>query len=475
MYDILIVGAGIIGSGIARELSKYDLKVAILDRDTDVANGTTKANSAIIHAGYDPEPGTLMAKYNVLGNALYEELCKELHVGFKRNGSLVLAFNPDEVAHLKLLLERGKRNGVPNLQILSKEEVKKIEPNVSEDILGALYAPTAGIISPWEFTAALIDNGVENGVKLSLNTEVIKIGKTEEGFDVLTNNGIFKTKNIINCAGVHTDIIHNMIAPSSYKIEPRRGQYYVLDKAQGERVHQTVFQCPNESGKGVLVTPTIHGNLLVGPDSEKIGDRENLSTTSEQLEYIRTKGSRSIKDINFRDSIRNFSGMRAESDRNDFIIEESSVKGFFDVAGMKSPGLSAAPAITLRVLELLTESGVDLNKKSTFVPSREHIVFMELDSEEKAEIIKKDPAYGRIICRCEMITEGEIVDAVNRPVPALTLDAVKRRCRPGMGRCQGGFCGPRVQEIISREMNIPLEEVMLDRRDSYILTEETKK
>ncbi|MGL6120468.1 MAG: NAD(P)/FAD-dependent oxidoreductase [Fusobacteriaceae bacterium] len=475
MYDILIVGAGIIGSGVARELSKYNLKIAVLDRDTDVANGTTKANSAIIHAGYDAEAGTLMAKYNVLGNSMYEALCKELNVEFKRNGSLVLAFSLEEIEHLNLLLERGKKNGVPNLEIISKSAVKKIEPNVSDEVVGALYAPSAGIISPWEFTAALIDNGVENGVELLLNTEVISIGKLEIGFEVLTNNGIFKAKNIINCAGVNTDILHNMLAPASYKIEPRRGQYYVLDKSQGQRVHQTVFQCPNEAGKGVLVTPTVHGNLLVGPDSQKIGDRENLSTTSEQLEYIRNKGSRSIKDINFRDSIRNFSGMRAESDRNDFIIEESSVKGFFDVAGIKSPGLSAAPAISLAVLELLKESGIVLNKKENFILPRKHLVFMELSSEEKSEIIKKDPAYGRVICRCEMITEGEIIDAIHRPVPSLTLDAVKRRCRPGMGRCQGGFCGPRVQEIISRELNIPLEEVMLDKRDSYILTEETKK
>ena len=475
MYDILIVGAGIIGSGVARELSKCDLKIAVLDRDTDVANGTTKANSAIIHAGYDAEAGTLMAKYNVLGNSMYEALCKELNVEFKRNGSLVLAFSSEEMKHLNILLERGKKNGVPNLKIISKEAVKQIEPNVSDEIVGALYAPSAGIISPWEFTAALIDNGVENGVELLLNTEVISMGKIETGFEVLTNNGIFKTKRIINCAGVNTDILHNMIAPVSYKIEPRRGQYYVLDKSQGERVHQTVFQCPNESGKGVLVTPTVHGNLLVGPDSQKIGDRENLSTTSEQLEYIRNKGSRSIKDINFRDSIRNFSGMRAESDRNDFIIEESSVKGFFDVAGIKSPGLSAAPAISLAVLELLKESGIVLNKKENFIAPRKHLVFMDLSPEEKSEIIKKDPAYGRVICRCEMITEGEIIDSIHRPVPSLTLDAVKRRCRPGMGRCQGGFCGPRVQEIISRELNIPLEEVMLDKRDSYILTEETKK
>lgn len=474
MYDILIVGAGIIGSGVARELSRYNLKIAVLDRDTDVANGTTKANSAIIHAGYDPEPGTLMAKYNIPGNAMYEELCRELHVDFKRNGSLVLAFDEKEKKHLETLLERGEKNGVPGMQILSKEEVKKIEPHVSEEIIAALHAPTAGIVSPWEFTAALIDNAVENGAELFLNTEVVSIGKLEEGFEILTNNGIFKSKNIINCAGVHTDIIHNMIAPPSYRIEPRRGQYYVLDKAQGARVNHTVFQCPNEFGKGVLVTPTTHGNLLVGPDSQGVGDRDNLSTTAEQLEYIRTKGSRSIKDINFRESIRNFSGMRAESDRHDFIIEESAVKGFFDVAGIKSPGLTAAPAIFPAVVEMIKEAGIILEKKNSFIPPRERKIFMELSAEEKAELIKKDPAYGRIICRCEMITEGEIIEAVHRPVSATTLDAVKRRCRPGMGRCQGGFCGPRVQEIVARELNIPLEEVMLDKRDSYILTEETK-
>lgn len=474
MYDFLIVGAGIIGSGIARELSKYDVKVAVLDRDTDVSNGTTKANSAIVHAGYDPEPGTIMAKLNVWGNEIYGDLCREMHVEFERNGSLVLAFSNEEMRHVEKLFERGNRNGVKNLKILSRDEIKAIEPNVADEVVGALHAPTAGILCPWELTEALMDNAVENGVELFLNTEVLSIEKIESHFEVMTNNGIFKSRNIINCAGVHTDLIHNMVAAPSYKIEPRRGQYYVLDKSQGARVHHTVFQCPNEHGKGVLVTPTIHGNLLVGPDSQSLGDRDNLSTTGEQLEYIRNTGSRSIKGINFRDSIRNFSGMRAESDRNDFIIEESEVKGFFDVAGIKSPGLSAAPAITLAAVEMLKDSGITLEKKETFTLPTAHDVFMKLSSEEKGDLIKKDPAYGRIICRCEMITEGEIIEAIHRPVASMTLDAVKRRCRPGMGRCQGGFCGPRVQEIIARELKMSLEDVMLDRKDSYILTGETK-
>lgn len=475
MYDILIIGAGVIGTGIARELSKYNLNVAVVEKDNDVANGTTKANSAIVHAGYDAKEGSLMAKYNVLGNAMYEELCKELYVPFLRNGSLVLAFNEKDMEHIDTLYNRGIKNGVPELKVLNREEILKLEPNIEENVVGALYAKTAGIVCPWELAEALMDNAIENGVKLYLNTEVLDIKKLEDKFVVETNNGTYETKAVINCAGIHSDQIHNMVAPPSYVIKARRGQYFVMDKTEGARVNMTIFQCPSELGKGVLVTPTVHGNLLVGPDSQDLEDREDLGTTREQLEFIKTTGSRSVKNINFRNGIRNFAGMRSESDRGDFIVEESSVKGFFDVGGIKSPGLTAAPAITLAVLELLKSSGIELDLKSDLVPPKKHIIFTELSGDEKKELIEKNPAYGRVICRCEMITEGEIIDAIHRPVKAITLDAVKRRCRPGMGRCQGGFCGPRVQEIIARELNRNLEEIYLDRNGSYIVSGETKR
>ena len=474
MYDVLIIGAGISGATVARELSKYELNIAVLEKNNDVADETTKANSGIVHGGYDCKPNSLMAKYNVLGNQMYEEICKELHVAFKKNGSLVIAFNETELNHLKELYKRGKENGVKKLELLNKEEIKKIEKNISDDVIAALYCEDAGIVGPWEFTEALIDNSIENGVKVYLETMVTGIKKEEDMFIINTNNGEFKSKLVVNCAGVNADLIHNLIAPKSYTILPRSGEYYVLDKKEGERVKHTVFQCPSEHGKGVLVAPTVHGNLLVGPDSVEMENRDDLSTSTKRLESIRTQGSRSIKNIDFRENIRNFSGMRSENDREDFIVEESSVAGFYDIGGIKSPGLSSAPAIALDMVKMIGEK-IKLINKEKFVAPKEHILFMKLSSEEKAELIKKNSSYGRVICRCEMITEGEIIEAIHRPLVAKTVDGIKRRVRPGTGKCQGGFCGPRVQEIISKELKIPLEKILLNKNGSYILTEETKK
>lgn len=474
MYDIIIIGAGVIGSGVARELSKYKLKVAVIEKESDVSNGTTKANSAIVHGGFDAKEGTLMAKYNVLGTSMYKKLCEELSVPFKQNGSLVLAFSEEEKKHLNLLFERGQKNGVPGLKILNQEELRSLEPNVEDNAVAALHCSSAGIVSPWELTEALIDNAVENGVNLYLNTKVLNISKDNEVFTIETNNGIFKSNYIINCSGIYSDDIHNMIAPPTFKIIPRKGEYFVLDKNQGSRVSHTIFQCPTKLGKGILVTPTVHGNLLVGPDAEDIIDKEDLSTRTNQLEYIKEKGSKSIKNINFRDTIRTFAGLRSESDRGDFIVEESPTKNFFDIAGIKSPGLSAAPALALAAVDLI-KNKINLEEKKDFIPPRKHRYFMELTSEEKAKKIAEDPRYGRIICRCELITEGEIVEAIHRPVVATTVDSIKRRCRPGMGRCQGGFCGPKVQEIIARELNKNMKDIMLDKENSYILVEELKK
>lgn len=475
MYDIIVIGAGIIGTSIARELSKYKLRVCVLDKDTDVSNGTTKANSAIVHGGYDAEEGTLMAKYNVIGNKMYESLCKELFVPFKKNGSLVLAFNNDDLKHLETLLERGKKNGVNDLEIIDQKKLRELEKNVDENAIGALYCKCAGIVSPWELAENLMDNAVENGVELYLGTEVIGIKKEDDYFKIETTKGEFTGKKILNCAGVNTDIIHNLIAPESYKINPRKGEYFVLDKSQGKRVEHTIFQCPSELGKGILVTPTVHGNLLVGPDAQDINDRDDLSTSTEKLEYIKYKGSHSIHGINFRENIRTFAGVRSESDRGDFIVEESDIKGFYDIAGIKSPGLTAAPGIALGVIELLKNSDCSFEEKTDFILPTEHKIFMELTAEEKSKKIKEDNRFGRVICRCEMITEGEIIEAINRPVKATTVDAIKRRCRPGSGRCQGGFCGPRVQEILAKELNINMTDVILDKGNSYILVEELKK
>ncbi len=475
MYDVAIIGAGIIGASIFRELTKYNLKVVVIDKENDVSMGTTKANSAIIHAGYDPEEGTLMAKYNVKGNEMFEELCKELNVPFKRNGSLVIGFNEENMETIKKLYDNGVKIGVKNLKVLNRDEVLEKEPNLSEEVVGALYAPTGGIIGPFEYTIALIENGVTNGGEVRLSSEIVNIEK-EDNFKLTTSKGeIIESRFVINAAGVYADNIHNMICEEKFKITPRRGQYFVMDKSQGQVVSHTVFQCPSKFGKGVLVTPTVHGNLIVGPDAENVDDKEFLGTTSEGLEYIRDLAMTTTKKINFRESIRSFAGLRAIPDGGDFIVgEDKEVKGFIDVAGMKSPGLSSAPAIALDIVHILGDSDLVLEHKDNFNPYRNKADFIELSLEEKAELIKKDSRYGKIICRCESITEGEIVDSIKRAFGTVTLDGVKRRCRPGMGRCQGGFCGPRVQEIIARELNIKMEDVVQEKDDSYILVGKSK-
>lgn len=471
MYDVIIIGAGVIGASIFRELTKFNLKIAILEKENDVAMGTTKANSAIIHAGYDPEYGTLMAKYNVIGNEMFESLCKELSVPFTRNGSLVLAFDENDMKVIKHLYDNGVKNNVKGLTILTKEEVLKLEPNINDTIYGALYAPTGGIVGPFEYTIALVENGVENGGEVKLNSEVVSIIKDDVFTIKLKNNEEIRTKYIINAAGVYADKIHNMICEESFKITPIRGEYYVLDKDEGKNFKNTIFQCPSKLGKGVLVAPTVHGNLIVGPNAEEIDDNDSLKTTAEALEFIRSTAIRTTNKVNFRNAIRNFAGLRADTDKGDFIIEENDkVKGFIDVSGIKSPGLTAAPAIAIDVVEMLKNSGLNLVENNNFNPYRKQIRFMELSADEKKEIIKENKNYGRIICRCEEITEGEIVDAINRAFGTISLDGIKRRCRPGMGRCQGGFCGPRVQEIIARELNIPLESIELEKDGSYILT-----
>ena len=476
MYDVLIIGAGVIGASIFRELTKYNLKVAVVEKENDVAMGTTKANSAIIHAGYDPKCGTLMAKYNVRGNDMFEKICSELSVPFKRIGSLVLAFNNEDLKVIKDLFINGNNNGVKGLEILNKEEVLSLEPNISKEVIGALYAPTAGIIGPFEYTIALMENGYKNGGDIILESEVVSIDKLEEIFIIKIKDGKeIKAKYIINAAGIYADKIHNMICKEKFKIIPRKGEYYVMDKSQGNIVNHTIFPCPSKVGKGILVTPTVHGNILVGPNAVDLEDKESLNTTSEGLKYIRKSVAHITEKIDFKESIRTFSGLRATSTINDFIIgEDSEVKGFIDVAGIKSPGLSSAPAIAEDIIKLLRNSGLNLMKNDNFIEVRTQVRMAELSPLEKEELIKNQPLYGRMICRCEGITEGEIVDIIKNSFGKITLDGVKRRCRPGMGRCQGGFCGPRVQEIIARELNIKMEDVLLEKNDSIILYGKSK-
>lgn len=475
MVDVVVIGAGIMGAAVSRELSKYNLNVVVLDKEHDVSNGTTKANSAIIHAGYDAKEGTLMAKYNVAGSEMFEDLCKEIDAPYKRTGSYVLAFSEEERKHVEQLYARGVANGVRELEVLEKDEILRREPNISQKVVAALYAGTAAVIGPWEVAIKLLENAAENGVKIETDAEVTNIEKTENGYKVTLKDGrVYETKTVINAAGVYADVINNMVSSKTFKIHPRKGEYFLLDKVQGNLTNSVIFQCPNEMGKGILVAQTIHGNLIVGPTAEDIDSREDVGNTLSAFDVIKRESVKSIENINFRDNIRNFAGLRAEADTGDFIIGEAEdAEGFFNIAGTKSPGLSSAPAIGADVAEMIVKK-LGASKKEIFKKNRPQIHFMELSSEEKAELIKKDPRYGRVVCRCESITEGEIVDVIHRMVGAKTVDGVKKRCRPGAGRCQGGFCGPRVQEIIARELNKKLNEVVLDKKGAYILTNETK-
>lgn len=472
MYDVAIIGCGITGSACAYYLSKYSLKIAIIEKYNDVCCGTTRANSAIIHAGYDPVPGTNCAKFNVRGNELTKEICKKLDVLCKEIGSLVVAFSDKEKETLNVLYDRGIKNGVPNMEIWDKDRLIKEEPNISENAVAALYAPTAAIVNPWEYGLAMAETAVRNGAELKLNTEVADIIKSENGWLIKTNNGSVEAKYVINAAGVYSDVIHNMVAEKTFEILPSAGEYYLLDKSEGERVKHVIFQCPNELGKGVLVAPTVHGNLIVGPNAIK-SDRDDTRTTTASLDFIRQAASKSVPSIQYRENIRNFTGVRANSDTDDFVIEFAA-ENFLDLAGIKSPGLSAAPAIAEEAVKMLSESGLELKEKKNVIDTRKHLRFKELSDEEKNKVISENPLYGRVVCRCETITEGEIVDALSSPITPVSLDGVKRRAGTGMGRCQGGFCGPKVLEIIARKNGIAFEDVLQDGNGSYILTGETK-
>lgn len=476
MYDVAIIGAGIIGAFIARELSRYNLDVVLLERCSDVANGTTKANSGIIHAGYDAVFGSNKARFNVLGNPLFDDLCEELDVAFRRIGSLVVAFGREGRSTVEDLYGRGIKNGIEDLRIVEKEELLDLEPNLNDTAVCALLAPGAGIIDPWEITIAAAENAVENGIDLHLNFYVEDIERSGDKYRIMGQDTEVEAHHVINCAGVFTEEIHRMVASPPFSISPRKGQYFVLDKTAGSFFHHVIFQCPTKAGKGVLITPTVHGNLIVGPDAQMIGDKEDLDTTCESLDFIRKNASMISDKIPFNAVIRSFAGIRATPNTKDFIIEESKeAPGFIDVAGIESPGLTAAPAIAQYVREILKTMRGGLEKRTDFSGRRKRAVrFMGLSDDEKNRLIRKDPRYGRIVCRCEQITEGEIVDAIRRKAGATTVDGVKKRVRPGMGRCQGGFCEPLVLKILARELGKDITEVVKDEKNSYILTGTTK-
>lgn len=470
MYDVVIIGAGVSGSASARELSRYKVKACVIDKSEDVCCGTSKANSGIVHAGFDAEEGSLMAKLNLQGNKLMENLSKELDFSFERNGSLVICLSKEDMPRLQELYDRGIKNGVEELQILYKEDVLKIEPNITDNVYAALYAPTGGIVCPFSLNIALAGNAATNGIEFKFNTEAIDIKKIEDGFIIKTNQGEIKTKCIVNAAGVYADKFHNMVSDKKINITPRKGEYCLLDKTTGEYVSKTIFSLPGKMGKGVLVSPTVHGNIIVGPTSTDIEDKEGENTTREGLDLVVTKSSMNVKNIPIKQVITSFAGLRAHEDHHEFIIEElEDAKGFIDCAGIESPGLTSSPAIGIMIANMLKEK-LNLQENPNFIPIRKGILDPnKLTIEERNELIKNKPAYGNIICRCEMITEGEIMDAIHRPIGAKSLDGVKRRTRAGMGRCQAGFCSPRTMEILKRELGTTIYDVTKSGGNSSIV------
>lgn len=469
-YDVMIIGGGVAGAASARELSRYKVKACVVEKEEDVCCGTSKANSAIVHAGYDAATGSLMAKLNVRGNQMMEELSKDLDFPFKKNGSLVICLSEEDMPNLQALYDRGVANGVKELRILNKEEVLEMEPNISDDVYAALYAPTAGIVCPFNLNIALAENANVNGVEFKFDTEVKGIRKIDGGYELITSKGVFTTQYVVNAAGVYADKIHNMVSANKIHITARRGDYCLLDKSAGNHVSKTIFALPGKKGKGVLVAPTVHGNLIVGPTAIDVEDKEGTNTTKEGIDQLIAKAGMNVKNLPMRSVITSFAGLRAHEDGHEFIIGEvEDAKGFIDCAGIESPGLTSCPAIGEMVADILSEK-MGLEKKDDFIATRKGILDPDtLSKEERAALIKENPAYGNIICRCEMVTEGEILDAIHRPLGAKSLDGVKRRTRAGMGRCQAGFCSPRTMEILARENHMSMFDITKSGGDSKIV------
>ena len=471
MYDVVVIGAGVVGGAIAREASKYNLKILVLDRENDVGNVTSMANSAIVHSGYDPKPGTKKAFHNVRGNSLYEELCKDLDVEFKRIGSLTCATNEEEKEIIEKYVSRSKENGV-EVTLLNKEETKKLEPFVSDKVIASLYAPSAGIVNPFELTVALMENAMDNGVELRLNEEVLDVKENNGNYLVITNKGEYESRVVVNSAGLYSDKISNMLGIDTYTITPRKGEYFVLDHFKKPFVSHVIFPTPSAKGKGILVTPTTHGNYLVGPSSEFVDDKEDFSTDKLTLDQVKEKSTTLVDNIPFQYVIRQFSGLRATGSSGDFIIEDHN--GFIVLGGIESPGLASAPSIAIEVVELMKNT-LSLEKNKSFNPKRRAVYRLsKMSADQKNELIKKDASFGRIVCRCEAISEGEVVDAIKRNAGATSIKGVKKRCRPGFGKCQGGFCEPLILGILSRELNKDVMDVRYDSDNAYILKEETK-
>lgn len=474
MFDVIVIGGGVIGGTVLRELTKYRLRVCLLEKEGDVCMGQSKANSGIVHAGFDAQEGTLKAKFNVLGNRMMYGYAKELGVKCIQNGSLVVAFSEEEKKTLSALKARGERNGVPDLRIVDREELMRLEPNVSDKAVGALYAPTGGIVCPYELTIAAIGNAMDNGAELFTDFEVEKIVQGKDGFRITSHDGKEVTgKLLINCAGLGAEKVARAAGDNGIHIGARKGEYILLDRESGDLVSHTLFFTPTKLGKGILVSKTVDHNIILGPTAE---ENELTETSVAGLAAVESKAKEMCPGVPLYNAITSFAGVRAYSDRHDFIIEESKeVKGLIHCAGIESPGLTSAPAIAEYVVKELVGAHYSLEPNPSFNGHRESdSFFKELSIEEKNDYIKRDPAYGKIVCRCEQVTEGEIVRAIKTNPPAKDIDAIKRRTRSGMGRCQGGFCQPHVAEILARELNIPFEEVTKCGKGSNLVTEECK-
>ena len=473
MYDIVIIGAGVIGGMAARELSQYHLSVCLLEKENDVAAGASRANSGIVHGGYDPEPGTLKAKLNTVGVDLLYKAAEDLHVPCIKNGSMVCAFGEKEDPAVKALYDRGIVNGIPGLKVLSGDEARTIEPNLSSAITSVLHVTNAGIICPYDLTIAAVGNAMDNGVELKRNFAVSAIEKQEDGYLVTAASGeTVCGKYVLNCAGGYSDKIANMVGDDFFTIIPRAGEYILLDKTEGSRVSHTIFQVPSEEGKGFLVSPTVDGNLLTGPTASKVDTPESRDTTPEGLAQVQRLAAKSVPSVNFRQVITSFTGVRSSEKKGDFIIEESpNAPGFIHMAAIDSPGLTCCVAIAKFAVEKLAEAGLLLTEKKNWNGKREDPhAFRKMDDEAKNAYIQENPDYGKIVCRCETVSEGEIRAAIRQNPGARDIDGVKRRTRSGMGRCQGGFCGPYVMALIAEELGVPMESVTKNGGDSYMLT-----
>lgn len=468
MRDIIVIGAGVVGCSIARELSKYNLDILVVEKNSDVSEGVSKGNSGIVHAGYNEKIGTLKAKLNIEGNKMFDDLSRDLQFPFKRNGAFILAFSDKDMKTLESLKEKGEKLGVEGLEILTREEALNIEPNLNKEIVGVLNVKTSGIVSPYEMTIALAENAAENGVEFKLNSKVTNIEKISEGYKVTLNSKeVVNGKLIINASGLEGAFLNNLVSMSKREINPVKGEYCLFDKVAGAMINKTLFQVPSKLSKGVLVTPTAEGNLLVGPNAV---EGKTLETSREGIDEILDKSKKSVEELPLARILNTFSGIRPKTNHGDFIIEEvEDAKNFINVIGIDSPGLTAAPAIGVYVVNMIKDK-LDLIEKKNFKKTREKIArFAELSLKEKNRLIKEKPAYGHMVCKCEFVTEGEIVEAIHRPIPALTVDAIKRRTRASMGGCQGIGCTLPISKILSRELGIDISDINKNSEGSPVI------